>query len=135
MARGRFWLCCAPAALIALDVSMTLCGQPPEYWQGQYHAALELNPPARWALHQHPLLFAAGGLLWLATVSALILFLPRAAARATALAVVCGHTVGATSWLVHGRVSGWVPALLLLALAYALLGWTWRREQSVELPG
>jgi hypothetical protein len=142
MARGRFWLCCAPAALIALDVGVTLCGQAPEYWQGQYHTARELNPPACWALEQHPLVFAAGALLWLMTAAALLLFLPRAAARATALAVVFGHSVGAASWLVRGGLSGWVPAVLLLALAYGLLGWSWRRERaalarpgSVDLPG
>ena len=128
MGTGRAWLCCAPAALIALDVGLTLRGQVPEYWQGQYHTALELSPPACWALRQHPALFAAFGLLWAGAVCALVLRLPRRAARGLALAVVCGHACGAASWLVAGGVAGWAQALLLLALAYALLGWTWRRE-------
>src|SRR5436305_14356878 len=98
MDRVRCWLCCAPAALIALDVGLTLRGQPPEYWQGQYHLARELNLPACWALRQHPTLFAAFGLLWVAAVCALVLRLPRRWARALALAVVCGHTCGAASW-------------------------------------
>ena len=132
MGTGRVWLCCAPAALIALDVGLTLRGQPPEYWAGQYHTARELNPPACWALRQHPALFAAAGLLWLAAVCALVLLLPRWAARGLALAAVCGHSCGAASWLVAGG-AGWAQAILLLALAYALLGWTWRREaQSIS---
>ncbi len=133
MATGRVWLCCTPAALIALDVGLTLRGQVPEYWTGQYRTALELNPPACWALRQHPALFAALCLLWLGSVCALVLRLPRRAARGLALAAVCGHSCGAASWLVAGGPGGWAQALLLLALAYALLGWTWRREaQSIS---
>ena len=134
MTRGRAWLCVVPAALIALDVALTLAGQPPAYWQGRYDAAVELNPPACWALRQHPLLFAAGGLVWLGAVSAALLLLPRGAARAAALAVVFGHTVGAASWLALRGVGGWALALLLFGLAYGLLGWSWRRERSVDLP-
>jgi hypothetical protein len=133
MASGRSWLCCAPVALIALDVGLTLAGQPPEYWQGQYQTARELNPPARWALSQHPALFAAAGLLWAGAVSALVLRLPRGLARAAALGVVCGHTAGAASWLVAGGAAGCALAALLFALAYRLLGWSWRREaQSIS---
>jgi hypothetical protein len=135
MTRDRAWLCVVPAALIALDVGLTLAGQPPEYWQGHYAAAEELNPPACWVLQQHPLLFAAGGLLWVAVVSAALLLLPRGWARATALAVVFGHTVGAASWLALRGAGGWVLALLLFGLAYGLLSWSWRREGSVDFPG
>jgi len=131
--RGRWWLCCAPAALIALDVGLTLRGQPPVYWQGQYDTALELNPPACWALRQHPALFVAAGALWLAAVCALVLYLPRRAARGLALLTVCGHTCGAASWLVAGFAQGWALAALLFALSYALLAWSWRREaQSIS---
>ncbi len=135
MPKGRAWLCCAPAALIALDVALTLRGQPPEYWRGQYDTARELNPPACWALRQHPALFAALGLLWLGTVCALVLRLPRRLARALALLTVCGHTCGAASWLAvgDGGAHGWVLAALLFVLAYALLTWSWRREaQSIS---
>lgn len=135
MDRGRYWLCCAPAALIVLDVGLTLRGQPPEYWQGQYHTARELNPPACWALCLHPALFAALGLLWLGAVCALVLRLPRRAARGVALLTACGHTCGAASWLAlgDGGARGWALAALLFALAYALLTCTWRREaQSIS---
>ena len=132
MARGRLWLCCAPAALIALDVGLTLHGQPEAYWAGRYEGAVELNPPACWVLRQHPLLFAAGGLMWLAAVSALVLFLPGPLARAAALAAVCGHTLGAASWLAREGAAGWAVAGLLLAAAYLLLDWSWRKEADAR---
>jgi hypothetical protein len=122
-----------PAALIALDVGLTLAGQSPDYWRGHYAAADELNPPACWALQQHPLLFAAGGAVWLGAVSAGLLLLPRGWARATALAVVFGHTVGSASWLVLRGFGGWVVALLVFGLASGLLSWSWGREtQSIS---
>jgi hypothetical protein len=113
-----------------LDVGLTLRGQPAAYRAGHFDAAVELNPPACWALRQHPALFAAGGLLWLTAVSALVLLLPRALARATALAVVFGHTAGAASWLAREGWAGWGLALLLFALTYRLLDWSWQRERA-----
>ena len=133
MTKGRAWLCLVPAALVGVDVVLTLAGQPPAYWQGRYDQAVELNPPACWALQQHPLLFTAGGLLWLAAISAALLLLPRGLARAAALAVVLGHAVGAASWLAPRGLSGWAQTLLLFALTYGLLEWSWRRERSVDL--
>jgi hypothetical protein len=135
MAKGRAWLCGVPAALIVADVCLTLRGQPAAYWAGHYERAVELNPPACWALRQHPLLFAAGGLLWLVATSALVLFLPRRLARGTALALVLGHTAGAASWLARDGGAGWGLAVLLFALAYLLLDWSWRQEAAALARG
>ncbi len=56
--RSHARLYCGPAIVCLLDCVLTLYGQPPSYWAGQYHQAVEYNPPFLWLLRLHPLAFS-----------------------------------------------------------------------------
>ena len=95
---------------------MTLCGQPSAYWSGSYSQALEDNPLAARLLTTHPAAFLVGCLAWLLCVLSGILVLPRRAARIVALAVLLGHAIGTSTWLLRLRFGAvWVVLLLLVA--------------------
>ena len=40
MNRNRIWLCIMPIVLFALDITLTLCGQPAAYWSGDFSRAV-----------------------------------------------------------------------------------------------
>jgi hypothetical protein len=99
-----------------LDQSVTLIGQPPGYWHGQYQLALEGSPPFRWLLTQHPLAFEAGIAVWIALFSAVMLLSPRWLAMAISIAIVIGHTWGTATWLFFRFSQGyWLCILLFFA--------------------
>lgn len=97
----RKWcgLCLPPLILVLLDAVLTLYGQPPRYWQGDYRYVHELSPIFRQLLHIGPGAFLAGTLVWIIAFNALIMLLPDTLALAVSLALVLGHAWGASSWL------------------------------------
>jgi hypothetical protein len=127
MPRRVVW-CVGPALACLLDVLLTLHGQSTAYWHGAYEQVLELNPLASWVLQWHPLLFAAGGLVWLAAVVLLIVRLPRHLALPLAFVVQAAHTLGAASWLLRAGSGGLLAALVLLLASSWWLHRTWPRE-------
>jgi hypothetical protein len=128
MPRRRVVFCVGPVLAGLLDLALTLHGQPAAYWYGDYEQVLELNPLGSWLLQGHPLLFAAGVLLWLAAVVVLILRLPRHFALPLAFVVQAAHTLGAASWLLRAGVGGVLAALVLLSVSSWWLHRTWPRD-------
>src|SRR3954447_24772294 len=110
----RTRLCLPPLAACALDVGMTLQGQPPEYWAGEYALARELNPLAAVFLRYHPAAFALLAVAWAGTFCLAIRLLPRGLAFVTAFGLTFGHSLGAGSWLLPHGPPGWALAVLLL---------------------
>jgi hypothetical protein len=53
--RDKLWLCLPIIVAELLDYSVTMLGQPAEYWKGSYHLVNEFNPFARWFMVIHPL--------------------------------------------------------------------------------
>jgi hypothetical protein len=125
---GKLWLCAAPAILCVLDNALTLYGQPPEYWQGDYQRANEGNPVERWFFHLHPGVFVAGTFLWVLLFVALIVALPWRAAKVLSLGVALGHVVGANAWLWQEFALYWLFPPVLLASAWMIV-WTWERAE------
>jgi hypothetical protein len=112
----KFRLCLPPIVLCLVDQSVALLGQPSAYWHGHYETGIEFSPPCYWLLTHHPLAFEAGMALWMALFCGAILLSPRWLAMGISLALVIGHTWGATSWLLgHFGQGYWVCLPLFLA--------------------
>lgn len=92
-------LCLPPLVFCAADGAMTLVGQPPRYWAGDYAAVNEGAPSFNQLLQIHPAAFAAGLIIWEATLVGLILLLPDALALIVSIAATLGHTFGVSTWL------------------------------------
>jgi hypothetical protein len=129
-------LCLPPLALASLDAGLTLLGQSPEYWDGNYSRVNELSPTFHHLLATHPLAFAAGFAGWGLTFTGLILLLPQTLALATSLAVAVGHTWGASTWLLDRFHYGYQACnglFILTAFALALgIRWGWGAAPSQE---
>jgi hypothetical protein len=127
--KERIHLCFGPVLFCLLDGSLTLLGQPAEYWAGNWHYANELNPLGYWGLGQHPYVFAVLLAGWMALVAALILLLPARFAIVVSLAVQAGHTLGAASWLL--RAFGILGCVPLVLLSRVLMDRAWRSRVSL----
>ncbi len=95
----KLWLCLPFAVLSIIDFGLTLAGQPVPYWQGYHNRINEIFPLFAWALRNGPLIFLYTVLLWIFVFSVLILVLPNVFSQILSLALVIGHTFGATTWL------------------------------------
>jgi hypothetical protein len=123
IASKRMVMCIGPIALVVTDAVVTLVGQSPDYWHG-YATVREHNPIAYLLLRFHPLLFAIGVTLWAALFTTAIYFLPIRLARVVALAVMLGHALGTSSWLIQWRF-GLLSVLALLIVVRALSDLIW----------
>ncbi len=98
----------------ALDATLTLWGQPEEYWAGNYSLTTEGSPFFRHFFALGPAAAIAGYAAWAGVLLGLILLLPEALAVCLSLAAVLGHTAGAAMWLdglvTVGRLGGGVAA-------------------------
>jgi hypothetical protein len=83
----------------AVDVGLTLDGQPPEYWAGDYARTTEGAAFHRRLYARHPAAGVAGQALWLGVAAGLLVLLPETPAVVVALAAVFGNTFGAATWV------------------------------------
>ncbi len=95
------WLVVPPAVLCMLDLWMTLYGQPPSYWSGNFRDANEISPSFASYLAIHPLAFVGAGFLWIILFSAIIVLLPEMLALTVSIAIVIGHMGGAATWFAY----------------------------------
>jgi hypothetical protein len=117
----------APVFCCTLDASLTLIGQPADYWAGERDAANEANPLARLLLLWHPLAFAAGIVAAMLFYALLLGLLPRNLARLASFGILFPHSLGVGMWCVSLLgLAGYVVAAVWLLLASWLLGWSWR---------
>jgi hypothetical protein len=121
--RNPVALALLPAAVCLLDVALTLHGQPAAYWQGDYSQANEGNPLPRLFLEAHPLAFVAGVVGWVVFCVTFLLVAPRRLAILAWQALLLGHTVGASSWLLLGWPGS--GSWLALGVVVAVLGLAW----------
>jgi hypothetical protein len=125
--RQRLWLCLPAVALCALDLGLTLPGQPGAYWDGDRAAAVERNPLAAVFLRHHPASFVVSVLAWAGAFTLALSLLPLRLALVTAFAVALGHAVGGASWMIAFFGSaGWLGAVGLLWRAERLARSCWR---------
>jgi hypothetical protein len=90
-----------PVLFSALDATMTLLGQSPSYWAGDYRIVNEMSPTFRHLLQINPLAFLGGIWVWMAVFVGIIVLLPETLALIIALAVTFGHAAGAATWFMY----------------------------------
>jgi len=95
----RFGLCAAPLLLFLVDISLTLWGQPADYWAGDYAAAREGSPEVRRVMQFHPALLFAMIAVWMGVIVLLVQLLPRLPAELFSVSTVIAHTACASHWL------------------------------------
>jgi hypothetical protein len=115
-------LCGPPLLLSLVDWTVTLLGQPAEYWAGDYTQANERSPTFFNLLVSHPAAFAAGFFLWIGVFVALIVLLPKTPAMMLSLAVAFAHTNGATSWILPHAPYPYQTRIALVCLTAVVAG-------------
>jgi hypothetical protein len=131
----------------ALDVALTLHGQPAAYWAGDYARTTEGGAFYRRLYALHPAAGVGGHALVLGLVGGLLVALPERAAVVLALVAAFGSTWGASTWVERELVTraAWgapgpvtsyqaTHALLLATAVAAGLGVRWVVRASATLP-
>jgi len=134
--KKKLFLCVPPTVWCLVDQTITLVGQSPVYWKGDYSVANEVNPLYCWLLKQHPLAFEAGIAAWILLFCCAIYFLPRRISMTISVAIVLGHSWGTSTWLSFKFSYGYWIILGLFFLSGVILVWSWDtffRMQQKEL--
>ncbi|MGD0552927.1 MAG: hypothetical protein ABSB25_09780 [Sedimentisphaerales bacterium] len=133
--RKKLWLCVPFAALCVVDFGLTLAGQSPAYWQGNYSAVGEWFPLFALVLRHGPILFLFMSLLWIFVFSTLIVVLPDIFSQILSLTLVIGNTCGALTWLAFRFRFNPLLCMLLFVLSAAIFIITqarWRMTQPAH---
>lgn len=121
--RHRLWLLMPAAVLCVADVGLTLTGQPPAFWGGDYGSAVEANPVAYPLLTRSPWLFVVLAAVWLVAFSVVVICWRHPATGWLAMFVAAAHAVGGASWLTRIGPWGLVAAVLFLVFAAQVSWW------------
>ena len=84
---------------LLLDTTLTLRGQPADYWAGDYAVTTEGGPFFRPAYALHPRAAVLGHGLWAGLFLTLLVLLPEVPAVVLTIVVTFTHVAGARSWL------------------------------------
>lgn len=116
------------------DTGVTLWGQPPEYWAGDYNAINELNPIAAVVLRINPWVFLAFGVLFMLLVSALFLWLRSPADKILLFFAVIMHAAAVSSWTYYRIFVGdfYLGYSLPKLVAAVILGYSFHRYESAR---
>ena len=126
MSWRKLWLCLPPVLMGFVDMGVTMWFQEPEYWAGDYSAALEANPHAAWLMQRHPLANAVGFVAYLVVVCVLTLKLPRRPSLIVSLGATIGHTWGTTTWLPNRVPEDYWVSILVCVLAGLIVVLCWQ---------
>ena len=85
-------------ATMAIDLLLTLHGQPRSYWHDPA-TALEPNPPVRYLMHMGLLPFLVAVVLYCGVAFAVVSLLPSWIGYVTALVFSFGHFYAGSTWL------------------------------------
>lgn len=118
-----------------IDVAVTLLGQHPDYWYGNYELAEEGNPLARPFLAWHPLAFVGLAVGWWLTIGIGLGLAPTEWGRRLAAILVAGHGFAAACWCWRWPVFGGVIALAALAMTVLVARWLWKAKTPADRPG
>ncbi|WP_020472606.1 hypothetical protein [Zavarzinella formosa] len=127
-ASRRVWLVVPTWLFFAIDVILTLIGQPEEYWAGDYSTANEINPLAFLILTRSPWLFAGLSVVWGAILGVVVLWWRHPWTGWLAAGVAFAHVLGGGTWIIRAGPWGWGLAVIYLALASRFSRWCWRRS-------
>ena len=123
----RIYLLLPTWLFFAIDVILTLSGQPESYWASERETAVEANPLARILLVRSPELFAGLAIIWALAFGLFVLRGRQPYAGWVAVVVGFAHAIGGTTWLSRWGAWGWVIAVSYLILASQLARFCWKR--------
>lgn len=110
------------AAVIAVDTTVTIIGQPGGFWKGTGEAN-EGNDLIRIFVEMGPLKFLVSSFLYIMAAFLLVSYLPRRLALAILFAYMLGHYFGASTWLVYSFRFGMTGAVTYAAILAMLISW------------
>ncbi len=120
--KGRLWLCVPIIITDLIDVTVTMLGQPAEYWKGSYNLVREFNPFARWFIVIHPVGAVIYIVLDIVMISMLIIVLPLMISKILSAFWAIGSAKAIYNWLVGPLHMGWwisnavilIPTIILV---------------------
>lgn len=115
--KNRLWLAVPAICLILLDAVLTLLGQGVDYWAGDYYFAREYAPHAKYLLQQSPIWFMFGIFFYILLIIFVLTTISIRWSKIFSLALIMGHTWGASSWLLSQRTDYWFILLVFLGIA------------------
>jgi len=129
---NRFWWILPMGLTFAVDVILTLLGQPDRYWEGHRDDAVEANPLACGLLLVSPWLFLGLATAWVLVLGLIVkTWTPRFAVWLPAAIVVINtlaHAIGGGSWLMRHGTWGWIAMIVYLAPVAEFTKWCFRRN-------
>ncbi|HLO31309.1 MAG TPA: hypothetical protein VK249_19320 [Anaerolineales bacterium] len=131
--KNRLWLCLPIIVTDLLDATVTMLGQPPEYWQGSHNAVSEFNPFARWFMVIHPLGAAVYILLDIAVISFLIIVLPLALSKILSAFWAIGSAKAIYNWLVGPLQMGWWISNLVILIPTVILVYAFDKASANQV--
>jgi hypothetical protein len=132
--KGRLWLCIPIIITDLLDATVTMLGQPPEYWKGSYNLVSEFNPFARWLLTIHPIGIAIYTILDIAAISTLIILLPLMISKTLSAFWAIGSAKAIYNWLVGPLHMGWWISNLVILIPSIILVYAFEKSTISQVP-
>ncbi len=126
------WIVLGPVCFIATDMTVTLLGQPADYWAGDRAAAIEANPIPRLALVQHPALFVLHVVCAATLLATALRLLPAEFAKRVSLFAMGASTVAISTWFrMWWSIDGLIKTAVVLILI-GLIAAAWRRPEPSQ---
>ena len=132
--KGRLWLCLPIIITDILDATVTMLGQPPEYWNGSYKLVSEFNPTARCLLTIHPIGIVIYTILDIAVISTLIIILPLMISKTLSAFWAIGSAKAIYNWLVGPLQMGWWVSNLVILIPTIILVYAFEKSTISQAP-
>ncbi|MCA9060686.1 MAG: hypothetical protein KDA85_19375 [Planctomycetaceae bacterium] len=111
----------APAFACVTDASLTLYGQPAEYWAGDTSVANEMSPEPRKLLAISPAIFLLAVVGWISALAFLVVCTRRLTATVLSCSVTIAHASGAATWILWSLQYGYQLTILLQLVSGTIL--------------
>jgi hypothetical protein len=132
LTRAHLWLCLPFIISCISDMSVTMIGQDPLYWNLGYQYINEANPVGYWALSIHPGVFIVYQLLYIEFVLIVILLLPRMLAKILATFLVMSHSYAVFGWLKYVFQTSYSIRFGVLILPAVLLIYVFSKVEASQ---
>jgi hypothetical protein len=119
--KDRLWLCVPIVITDLFDVTVTMLGQPSEYWKGSYGLVNEFNPFAHWFMVIHPIGAVIYIIIDIVVISLLIIVLPLMTSKILSAFWAIGSAKAIYNWLAGTLHMGWWISNLVILIPTIIL--------------
>ena len=130
--KNRLWLCLPVIVAEVLDYTVTMFGQPAEYWKGSYQLVNEFNPFAHWFMTIHPLGALVYIVLDIVATCVFILILPLVLSKVLAALWTIGSAKAIYNWLVGPLAMGWWISNFVLLIPTVILVYALDKASAIQ---